>query len=58
MLKHDIMPEFLETVLSFQDRTCNVEEAFGGTSWRSCTPRLKGIKLVLVIKTSFSATTD
>ena len=42
MRKHNIMPEFLETVRSFQDKTCNVEEAFGGTSWRSCSPSLKG----------------
>ena len=47
--KHDIMPEFLETVRSFQDKTCNVEEALGGTSWRSCSPPVKGIYLVFVM---------
>ena len=51
MRKHNIMPEFLETVRSFQDKTCDVEEAFGGTSWRSCSPPLKGIVLTLVMKT-------
>lgn len=58
MRKHNIMPEFLETVRSFQDKTCNVEEAFGGTSWRSCTPHLKGIQLVLVTKVSLSESKD
>lgn len=50
MRKHNIMPEFLETVRSFQDKTCNVEEAFGGTSWRSCSPSLKGTGSLLKIK--------
>ena len=50
MREHNIMPEFLETVRSFQDKTCNVEEAFGGTSWRSCSPTLKGTESFLMIK--------
>ncbi len=51
MRKHDIMPAFLETVRSFHDKTSNVEEAFGGTSWTSCSPCLKGTVAVLVMKT-------
>ncbi len=58
MRKHDIMPEFLETVRSFQDKTCNVEEAFGGTSWRKCTSRLKGKMSVLVLKAALSESDD
>ena len=50
MRKHNIMPEFLETVRSFQDKSCNVEEAFGGTSWRSCSPSLKGTESFILIK--------
>ena len=50
MRKHNIMPEFLETVRSFQDKGCNVEEAFGGTSWRNCSPPLKGTESILMIK--------
>ena len=50
MLKHNIMPEFLETVRAFQYKTCNVEEAFGGTSWSSCNSSLKGTESFLRIK--------
>lgn len=50
MRKHNIMPEFLETVRSFQDKKCNVEEAFGGTLWRSCIPSLKGTELFIMTK--------
>jgi len=42
MHKHDIMPEFFEVVRCFQDKACNLEEAFGGASWKKCTPHRKG----------------
>ena len=37
------MPEFLETVRCFQDKTCDVEEAFGGNSWGKCTKEMNGL---------------
>ena len=39
---HNIMPEFLNVVRCFQDKTTNVEQAFGGTSWKRCTKESKG----------------
>ena len=37
------MPEFLSAVRCFQDKTSNVEQAFAGTSWKSCKQSLKGL---------------
>lgn len=39
---HNIMPEFLNVVRCFQDKTSNVEQVFGGTSWRRFTTESKG----------------
>lgn len=39
---HSIMPEFLNLVRSFHDRTSNVEQAFSSTCWRRLTTELKG----------------
>ena len=39
---HDVMPEFLNVVRCFQDKTSNVEQAFGGASWKRCTTESKG----------------
>lgn len=37
------MPEFLSAVRCFQDKTSNVEQAFGGTCWKACAQNLKGM---------------
>lgn len=39
---HNVMPEFLNVVRCFQDKTSNVEQVFGGTSWSRLTTELKG----------------
>ena len=39
---HNIMPEFVEVVRCFQDRTANGEQAFGGAVWKRCTTSMKG----------------
>lgn len=43
MSRHNVMPEFLSAVRCFQDKTSNVEQAFAGTSWKSCAQSLKGM---------------
>lgn len=42
MIRHHVMPEFLSVVRCFRDKTSNVEQAFGGTSWMTCGHGLKG----------------
>lgn len=37
------MPEFLSAVRSFHDKTSNIEEAFGGASWKICAQSLRGM---------------
>ena len=37
------MPEFLSAVRCFQDKTSNVEQAFGATSWKKCAQSSKGM---------------
>ena len=37
------MPEFLSAVRCFQDKTSNVEQAFGGSSWKVCAQTLRGM---------------
>lgn len=43
MSRHNVMPEFLSAVRCFQDKTSNIEQAFAGTSWKSCAQSLKGM---------------
>ncbi|KAL9070263.1 MAG: hypothetical protein Q9161_004956 [Pseudevernia consocians] len=47
MSRHSVMPEFLSAVRCFQDKTSNVEQAFGGTSWKVCAQNLKEMVFVL-----------
>ncbi len=49
--KHEIMPEFLEVVRCFQDKTCNVEEAYSGALSHKTTLHRRGLspKFVLII---------
>lgn len=37
------MPEFLSAVRCFQDKNSNVEQAFGGTSWKKCVQSSNGM---------------
>ena len=42
MRKHEMMPELLEVVRCFQDKTCNVEEAYSGASLHRSTLNRRG----------------
>lgn len=46
MIRHNVMPEFLSAVRCFHDKTSNVEQAFGGTSWTKCAHGLKEMTFV------------
>ena len=43
------MPEFLEVVRCFQDKTCNVEEAYSGASLHKTTLQMRGLSHVFVL---------
>lgn len=43
MSRHNVMPEFLSAVRCFQDKTSNIEQAFGGASWKICAQSSKGM---------------
>ena len=47
MEQHQIMPEFLNVVQCFQDRSSDGEQAFGGTSWKRCMRNSKEIVFVM-----------
>ena len=42
LTKHNVMPEFFETLYSFRDRCSDVEEAFAGTRCCKMTGPVKG----------------
>ncbi|KAM0794228.1 hypothetical protein BDR22DRAFT_876514 [Usnea florida] len=46
MIRHNVMPELLSAVRCFRDKTSNVEQAFGGTSWIKCTHGSNEMSLV------------
>ena len=41
--KYAIMPELLEILRCFQDKTCDTEEAFGGAIWKRCKAESNGL---------------
>lgn len=47
--KHNIMPDLLGVVRCFQDKAYNVEQAFGGSSWKKFTQQRKGMLLYSTI---------
>ena len=49
MRKHEIMPEFLEVVRCFQDKTCNVEEAYSGAALHRTTLHRRGLSRSFVV---------
>ena len=49
MRKHEMMPELLEVVRCFQDKTCNVEEAYSGPSLHRSTLHGRGSLRSLVV---------
>ena len=50
MRKHEIMPELLEVVRCFHDKTCNVEEAYSGASLHRITLQRRGLSRTFVLK--------
>ena len=43
MSRDNVTPEFLSAVRSFHDKTSNIEEAFGGASWKICAQSLRAM---------------
>lgn len=44
---HEMIPEILEVVRCFQDKTCNVEEAYSGASWHRTTSNKREMAFVV-----------
>ena len=49
MRKHEMMPDLLEVVRCFQDKTCNVEEAYSGASLHRTTLRRRGLSRIFAV---------